>query len=262
MKRVLKTAAPLACAGVVFSGTSAQAQSLFATTVVEYTPGSNPASGFTDPTAALGSPTRFGVGGAITPFNSSFGSDETVSIGEGGSLTLGFDQTVLDDPNNPFGIDLLVFGNSFFGLDFGSGLATGAIFSEGGTIELSENGVDWFEVVGVEADGLFPTLGYQDVTEPFPSTAGSVLTDFHTPVDPNLDVTGMTIVEIAAAYNGSGGGAGIDIGSTGLSAVNFIRFSNAIGSGVTPEIDAVSIVVPAPMSVLALTPLARRRRRR
>ena len=32
----------------------------------------------------------------------------------------------------------------------------------GGVIEVSPNNVDWYEVVGVEADGLFPTEGYLD----------------------------------------------------------------------------------------------------
>lgn len=247
---------------------SAQAQSLFASTVVNYTPGAtSPIAGFDDPLSVLGSPTRFTApddpfGGAVTPFNAPFGAGETLTLTEGASITLGFDQTVFDNPDNPFGIDLLVFGNSFLGIDFTTFLATGQVFSEGGVIELSENGSDWFEVVGVDADGWFPTLGYQDVTEPFPASPGSVFTDFNTPVDPTLDVTGMTTAEIAEAYGGSGGGAGIDIGSVGLSAVNFIRISNPVGSGVTPEIDAVAIVVPAPVSALGLGVLGFGRARR
>lgn len=250
----------IACTG------SAAAGSHFASSVVNYTPGTGPTPGFDDPAAALGGPTRFTAptspfGGATTPFNAPFGEGEVVTIGEGGSLTLGFDQVIYDDAANPFGIDLLVFGNSFFGLDFGTGLATGAIFGEGGIIELSANGTDWFTVTGVDADGLFPTLGYQDVTEPFPSGAGSVFTDFRTPVDPNLNVAGMTVSEIAAAYNGSGGGAGIDLASVGLTEARYIRISNPLGSGVTPEIDAVSIV-PAPAGLIPLLAVSACRRRR
>ena len=89
----------------------------FATTVIEYEPGLNPASGYTQPVAALGSPQRMTSElfspMVVTPFNPAYWPDEIVSIGEGGWLTLGFDHEVQNDPNNPFGVDLLVFGNAF-----------------------------------------------------------------------------------------------------------------------------------------------------
>jgi len=246
----------LSALGATAAIATAASASFYASSVIEYAPGAGPTPGFDDAAAALGSPTRFTApaspfGGAVTPFNSSFGEGEVVTIGEGGWLTLGFDQPILDVPSNPFGIDLLIFGNSFAGIDFDTGLATGAVFGEGGVIELSDNGSTWHTVIGVEADGLFPTLGYQDVTEPFPTAAGSVLTDFRTPVDPSLDFSGLSTAEIAAAYAGSGGGAGVDIASVGLSSVLYVRISNPVGSGLTPEIDAVSIV-PAPAGLLAL----------
>lgn len=238
----------------------------FASGVVGYTPGTGVFAGYDDPAAALGSPTRFTApesefGGAVTPFNSSFGAGECVTIGEGGSLTLGFDQLITDDAANPYGVDLLIFGNSFLGIDFGTGRATGQVFSEGGVVELSADGFDWRVVPGAQADGLFPTLGYRDVTEPFPASPGSVLTDFRIPVDPSLSFAGLTTSELAQAYAGSGGGLGIDIASVGLSEVRFVRISNPFGSGLTPEIDAVSIVpAPGALAPLGLALLWRRRR--
>jgi len=234
----------------------------FASDVIQYDPGSNAPSGFTDATTALGAPERFtGEGsafaGAVTPFNPPFAADEVVSIGAGGSLTVRFEQPVTDDPLNPFGIDLIVFGNTFLGLsDFNdpiNGVAT-ASFPEGGVIEVSADGVEFFEITGVDADGSFSTLGYRDVIDPFSPTPGAVETDFTRPVDPAFDPIGKTLAEIAAGYAGSGGGAGIDLASVGLSEILYVRVTNPEGSGFTPEIDAFADVraIPAPAGAAAL----------
>lgn len=231
--------------------------------VVDFNQGSGASPSFADPTTALGSPERFtGEGvfpGAVTPFNSAFGTDELVSIGAGGSLTLGFDEPIFNDPANPFGIDLLVFGNSF--LIFG----TNEVASDGGVIEVSQTGLDgeWFTITGVGADGAFPTLGYADLTDPFPSLPGMVETNFQLPMDPSLDLTGLTTEQVYAAYGNSGGGAGVDIGTVGLDWIQFVRISNPIDSQTTPEIDAV-VAVPAPsalmLGLLAGCGAARRKR--
>lgn len=264
MHRFSRVAATLGVAGGVSMVATAQPIDPFADSVIGYTPGSNPPSGFTNPQAALGSPTRFTspdseFGGAVTPFNQPFSADELVSLGEGGSLTVAFDDAVADDPGNPFGVDLLIFGNSF--LTFGSGAPT----SEGGVVEVSSDGETFFEIPGVDADGPFPTLGFSDLTEPFPSEPGDEPTDFTKPVDPSFDPTGLSFGEIVAGYDGSGGGVGIDISVTGLSEISFVRITNPIGSGVTPEIDAFSdVAVPAPGAIavaVAASGFAVRRRR-
>ena len=216
-------------------------------------------AGFNDPTASLGEPTRFTspsspFGGQVTPFNSPFGADELVSIGEGGSLTLRFDEPVKDEPGNPFGIDLLVFGNSFLLLSSfpadETTTATGTT-SEGGVISVSADGITYVEVPGVDADGVFPTLGYDDTSVPFPSS-GTAPTLFTRPVDPSANLVGLTTSEIVALYDRSGGGAGIDLAVTGLSEISYVRITNPDGSGVTPEIDAVADVrsVPEPATLL------------
>ncbi|MAY73120.1 MAG: hypothetical protein CMJ31_00060 [Phycisphaerae bacterium] len=249
----------LACAVVAASGGVGDP---WADTVVNYVRGSNPAGGFTDPTAALGSPTRVTApesmfGGPVTPFNPSFGAGETVSIGEGGSLTLAFDEAVTDDALNPFGIDLLIFGNAFyFDLDFPNGIA-GPLSTEGGVIELSADGVNFFQVTGAEADGGFPTLAFNLDGTP---------TDFTRPVDPNFDASGASFDDIVNGYAGSGGGLGIDIASIGLSSVSYVRISNPFGSGVTPEIDALAdvraIPVPGTLVLVGVGGLLAGKRRR
>ena len=209
---------------------------------------------FIDPTTALGEPTRFTsdpqfFGGAVTPFQSPFRAKEVVSIGEGGRLVLEFDEPVLDDPANPFGIDLLIFGNSF--LNF----LTGEPVTEGGTVEVSDDGTNFFVVPGGEADSTFPTLGYLDLSDPFQTTPGSVVSDFTLPVAPAVNIAGFTLAQIVTAYNGSGGGSPVDLAAVGLSQISFVRITNPVGSGNTPEIDALADVAPMPEPVNALPTL-------
>lgn len=215
-----------------------------------------------NPQTALGEPTRFAsdpanYGGPTTPFSAAYRDDEVVTLGAGGSLTLKFAEPVVDHPLNPFGVDLLVFGNAFYELNFATNLATGLVDQDGGLIEVSANGIDYFTVTGM-ADGPFPTVGYLDVTEPLPTVAGAVLSDFTKPVNPAAlgNVAGMNTTQIIAAYDGSGGGLGVDISSTGLASISYVRFSNPAGSLKLPEIDAVADVravpEPATMALLAL----------
>ncbi|MEM8875425.1 MAG: hypothetical protein AAGD32_14345, partial [Planctomycetota bacterium] len=242
-----------AASAVVVSSAHAQ----FADSVVEFIPGSN-VGAFDDPSSALGEPSRLtDSGGATTPFFAAADPSRLVTVGEGGSLTIAFASPVVDNPASvQFGIDFLVFGNAFFFDDFSSPqgtpedpVATG-VFAEGGSVEVSADGVNFFPLSGV-ADGSFPTLGF---TDPDPVLdigfdgldlpVGTTPTDFTIAVDPSLDPIGLSASELIAAYDGSGGGAGFDFSSTGLSSIQFVRITNPVGSGVTPEIDGFADVIP------------------
>lgn len=244
--------AGLLSAALALSGAAHAAP--FASSVIGYTPGGDGFStGFDLATAALGEPTRSnGTGlfeGDVTPFNPPFKAEHVVSLGLGGELVVGFDQPVEDDPLNPFGIDLLVFGNPFLGLDFGSFTATGTISAEPGLISVSADGVVWVDVTaGPFADGLFPTLGFLDSPGPFDS-GGSVPSDFTRPVDPSVglgDFSGLGFADVVALYGGSGGGVGIDLADTGLASIRFVRISDPFDDGLGPDIDAFADVAPIP----------------
>lgn len=222
----------------------------FASSVISYVPGTNPANGFTNPANALGAPERFtGEGispGAVTPFVPAFGTSEIVSIGAGGSLTLAFDPPIVDHAANPFGIDLIVFGNSFF-TDGASptGVCAG-LAADNGSVQVTADGVQWITVPGVVADGLFPTMGFVDVG-PYSPTAGSVPTDPHLPCDPSLvlsNLQGMSYAQLVDAYAGSAGGTGIDLASVGLTRAVAIRIVVPSGFHPNVEIDAVARVLP------------------
>jgi hypothetical protein len=225
----------------------------FADQVVSYTSGtlSSANASYVDPSTALGSPSRYTgtdpYAGAVTPFSPAWLTNQIVAIGVGGSLTLRFNQPVMNDPANPYGIDLLVFGNTGYVADMDYDRTSGALFgnSTQGRLEVSQDGTHWVTVSGVQPDGPFPTLGYQDVTDPYSSPAGSLLTDFNKPVNPAFDASGKSLAQIVAGYNGSGGGTGVDIGSTGLDSISFVRISY-LGTSGDLEIDAVSRVTPVP----------------
>lgn len=251
MTAVIRVALLVAAALVPLGG-PAHASS-FATTWISYTPGGDGLStGFEDPNAALGEPTRSnGTGpfeGDVTPFNSPFQSGDIVSLGLGGELVVKFDAPVTDDPLNPFGVDLLVFGNAFLGIDFGTFLATGTIFGEPGLIGVSQNGSDWRDITSVFADDLFATLGYNDSPGPFES-GGADPTDFTMPVDPSIqvgDFAGLSFAEVVALYNGSGGGVPVDLAGTGLGWIQYVRVRDPFDDGRGPEVDGFADVAPIP----------------
>ncbi len=242
----------LALAGAGGPATSASADTdPWADQVVAFDAGTGGASGFDDPAAALGEPSRM-TGFAspdaevVSPFVAPFHASQIVSIGSGGSLTVLFAEPVADDPANPFGIDLLIFGNTFF-TDAGGG-ACGSpcgTFTEGGVIEVSADGETWFEVPGA-ADGPWPTNGWADLTDPFSSAPGMQPSDFSRPVDPTItleDFAGLDYQQMQSLYDGSGGGVGIDLADVGLAFIHYVRISNPAEFD-TPEIDAFADVRP------------------
>lgn len=205
----------LALAGVCFSfRLSAQ----YASSVVSYDPGIGFAAGYTNPATALGEPSRITpgtFGGPVDPFDPPYLKSQLVSIGTGGALTVKFSTPVLNHPLNRFGIDFIIFGNSFFvvtnAIDpvtfeyIGTPATDGTIFGNapGGTqVSVSRDGTTFYQLnpaLAPTLDTLFPTDGEGD---------------FHTPVDPTLtqtDFAGLTLDQIRALYYGSGGGVGYDI---------------------------------------------------
>jgi uncharacterized protein (TIGR03382 family) len=240
--------------------------------VVSYSAGTGVDPAYTNPSAALGEPTRFtGVGvypGAVTPFNPPWMPDDIVSIGPGGQLTVQFARQVVNDPLNPFGIDFIIFGNAgYVDVEFPNGIAGPMFGVGGGLVEVSANGSDWTVVPGVAADSAFPTLGYADLSDPYSTSPGFLLTDFTRPVDPSFLAAGKSFAQIVAAYAGSGGGTGVDIGAAGLQSISFVRISNPAGAMANVDIDALAIVtpIPGPGSLAALglagAALIHRRRR-
>lgn len=226
----------------------------YADVVIDYDPGDNPAPGYTNPASVPGAPERFTGEGifpsVVSPFSPPYGLDEIVSIGANGSLVVRFDTPVTDDPANPGGVDLLVFGNSgFIDASFPGGVVGGVFGDDGGMLEVSADCVNWVLIRLVEPDGLMPTLGYLDAG-PYDAVPGVIESDFTRP-PPRVrlgELLGLDLQELLAIYDGSGGGACVDLAGSGLAAITCVRLSNSGDPGVTPaiEIDALADVAPAP----------------
>ncbi len=223
-----------------------------ATSVVSYDPGTSAATGFQNPLSALGAPSEINpFGESVDPFNPPYGTNQIVSIGAGGHLTLAFAAPIRNHPRHTFGLDFTIFGNAGFIVTnefdpisfnwIGTPATDGALFgSSSGDI-----------IVSVSPDGrsffaLDPARSPRIDSFPPSDSAG----DPSIPVSPQLsaeDFAGATLDTIRELYRGSAGGASFDL-CTALDArgrrvwlpqVRFIRIDVISGRA---EVDAVTAV--------------------
>lgn len=202
----------LAAFVAVMSDTRAEPPSPAAATVVDYEPGSGAVPRFNHPEAALGAPAQINPFGEPTdPFNPPYGTNQIVSIGAGGHLTIGFHQPVLNHPNNLFGLDFTIFGNAGFIVTnefdpvnfnwIGTPATDGSLFGAGSgvvVVSVSRDGREFFILDPTQAPRV----------DAFPPTDGTG--DPGVPVPPGLtaaDCAGATLDDLRALYQGSAGGA-------------------------------------------------------
>lgn len=179
-----------------------------------------------------------------------------------GSVTVKFDHPVYDEPANPYGVDFLVFGNTFYvgkgfvsdTTDMRSYFLSGGAFAEPMKVSVSPDGERWYTYEeGPYCDTTFPTHGFHWDAGLFERTGNGWTKkkmDFTKPVNPALSsVLGVAESYLSAAdaislYAGSGGGTGFDLAESGFDFIRFVRVEAADGfSG--GEIDAFSAVRPA-----------------
>ena len=248
-------------AGVVvfaaaFVSKSTRADS-FADFVVSCNPGTSPAAGFTNTAAVLGAPTA-----SATITAPPFQKTQILSLGFGGSLVVGFNSPISNNPANPFGLDFTIFNNSFLELN-GANITTN--FTHPGLrVYVSQDDVNFYLLSSSTNNGagdMFPTEGSGN---PFQ------------PINPSLSLSsfvGGTTSNALALYNGSAGGASYDISAAidtngnpvSLNWISYVEVINTSTNSVG-EIDAFA-VVPEPSSLAlvataALGSLLLKRRRR
>jgi hypothetical protein len=246
----------------------------YAMQVISYNQGTTPQSGYTTASAAIGEPERFtGEGvfpGVVSPFNPPFGTNEIVSVGEGGQITLRLSNYAIPQPGaTP---EIGVFENVGIGdANYPNGQAGTPATTFGSDIalvEVSPDGASWISLGNL----LFnlPANGYTDLPDPYSATAGSAPSDFQQPFTGTLssfnglrysDPTNFDMLDLLA---GSGGGNWLDLSGTGLAQVGYIRFSvpddGNPGTSKNFEVDGVSIshaamggpTVPEPASSLLI----------
>ncbi|MCH7526191.1 MAG: hypothetical protein IID39_02025, partial [Planctomycetes bacterium] len=225
---------------------------------------------YDDPESVLGEPSttfydpfagaQFIVSLVAGPFNLSEPDGEKLitTINADQFIKVRFDEPVEDDPFNPFGVDLLVFGNAFLAgvggvtpeTDMDSYTITNpaGILAEPITVAVSPSGVgdptthpqEWYVYAdGPYADALYPTNAFRWDRDA--GDWGEAL-DFTKPVDPNIELqgfSGLAAADAIALYGRSGGGTGFDLAETGFEAIQFVYLTGTGG-----EIDALADVSP------------------
>ncbi len=241
-----------------------------------------------DPSVALGRPTvdtyyAYQTLRPVLPVFPASGSHEVVTVGYGGQLILKFSHRVSDDVNNPFGVDFIVFGNTWqmigfpeewlYGDPHQTTVRTDTIFSEPGTVSVSQDGTTWFtfdytvDANVPAADDFAPTLGRVfDENNPYDGYGAwqnlwwGDETDPTVPLDPDVrasDFIGKTVAQICQMYGQSAGGSSFDLQMlsaadydtlevdplSGRKWIQFIKIECLDSDNVnTPEIDAVADV--------------------
>jgi hypothetical protein len=261
---VSKVISLLAVACFVSTGVLAAAN--YADSVMSYSPGIGYATefgtgiGYTNAAAALGEPsvvTPGQFGGPVDPFNPPYLKEQLVSLGAGGSLTLGFSNPIQNSSSNPFGLDFIIFGHAGFVITnanySGGGITDGSLLganSGSSRVWVSADNVNYYLLNPTRApaaDTLFPTDG-----------SGN----FQLPVNLDLSQTnfaGQGLAGIRTLYNGSGGGTGYDLSwaqdangqPVDLAQASFVRVEEVNG---VADIDAVAAVgaIPEPAAGLLL----------
>ena len=131
-----------------------------------------PLAGFTDPSKTLGAPAG---GGVLAPNNGKAYCIGTPGAAPGSYITLKFDTPILNDPNNPLGLDFVVHGNAFWV----GGVPTRR-WAEAALVEVSAdtngNGLaddPWYVIPG--SRGLDAAVLPSGIANPSPALAGNVL---------------------------------------------------------------------------------------
>jgi hypothetical protein len=230
----------LAAASIVATTTSHSAG--FADAVVAYNPGTGFASGFTNASSALGAPTS-----TANPLSPPYRTNQIVSLGVGGYLTLHMGSPAVHSGVSPYDIDFQIFGNSFFvitnGNYSGGGITDGSVYGNGAStrVEVSPDGATWYTLNPAQAPtigDLFPTDGAGDPQVPV------------NPVLTNADFAGLGLAGIRSLYAGSAGGAGFNLAwaqdtngdYVNLPIARFIRIDVHSGKA---QVDAVSTTQPS-----------------
>ena len=216
----------------------ATAASDFAAEVVAYAGLFGP-SPYNDPSAVLGKPTArclnndpmspqatFRVKLTEGAYNRDLSGEKVITtINPYEYIVVKFDHKVMDFPLNPYGQDLIVFGNSAFDIEGNTttsdasnmnqvllGNPAGGIF-EAVQVSVSQDGQTWYTFdQGPWADDLYPTQGYEWDRENAQWTDQEM--DFTRPVDPNLGLSafsGLSGADAIDLYDGSGGGTPFDL---------------------------------------------------
>ncbi|HEX3627731.1 MAG TPA: hypothetical protein VH280_20165 [Verrucomicrobiae bacterium] len=222
---------------------------------------------YNDPTAILGAPTlQFidsfagNVTNRVSIINPAFnvtpsGSNTIVKIDNGGQITVQMGRKIYADPRHPYGVDLIVYGNTCFdGLSTGTGpvsdntdlsavtFASSAKLGHAAVVSVSQDGITWFTFTNVQT--VFPDQAYRwnDTNASWTSEEMNP----NKPLNPYLytnNLAGQTVASALDQFAGAAGGNGYSLQKLGLPWIQYVRIQPAPGA--YSVIDAVAAADPA-----------------
>ena len=230
-------------------------------------------SPYNDPIAVPGRPTLKFINSGTdahrvkiveAPFNTAPDGGKIITkINSGGQITVNMGRKIYDDPNNPYGIDLIIYGNSFFsaagysgsigdGTDLNAATLGGGFYGHATTVSVSQDGVNWFTFTNTRS--LFPDNAYRW------DASNDSWTDEQMnptkPVNPFIytnNFNGQTVAGGLNQFVGAAGGSGYDLKASGLPWIQYIRVQP--GAGTYTVIDAIAAVNPVAVGdALSITP--------
>jgi hypothetical protein len=214
------------------------------------------------------------------------GTNLILTLNAGSEIIVRFAQPLSNHPAHPYGVDLLVFGNSFYSpnrfinetTDLATCVLNGTIFTEPLKVSVSpgftgQNGEvandpdtwPWYRYDhGPYADGIFPTQAHH--WNRATTNWSDELMDFTKPVNPAMQsiisAGGLTAADAIDLYAGAGGGAGFDLGESGFAWIQYVKVEGIDPDFSVGEVDAFAAVRPmvigdslalAPENILSIT---------
>jgi hypothetical protein len=192
------------------------------------------------------------------------GADVITEIKNGGEITVQLGRKIYDSPGNPYGIDFIVYGNSFLSASGYSGSVSDAtdlnaailgsgIFGHPTTVSVSPDGTNWYTYA--TSPVLFPDNAYRwdDTNDSWTAEEMNPTK----PLNPAVYATGYFSGDSVATgldqFAGAAGGTGYDLKESGFPWVRFVRIQPEVGTYTV--IDAIAAVNPTVVGdALTITP--------
>ena len=193
-------------------------------------------------------------------------------INVGGQVVVNMGRKVYDDPNNPYGVDFIVYGNSFFpssgfdGMQIDDFSDEGVVTIPGGSagtyghptiVSVSQDGTNWYTYPYVPT--LVPDNAYRwDDTNHIWTDEEMNATK---PLNPSINLPGgITVANALDEYVGASGGTGYNLKQSGLPWIQYVCIT--AGTNLTDTnafdytaIDSIGVVSPVVVGdALSITP--------
>ena len=231
--------------------------------------------GITNPRVKLVEPAyniAANTNGLLTP-------DLLLTLKVGSQIIVRFDQPVYHRPEHPYGVDFIIFGNTFYLADSTvndlvdmstCGLAGSSddeplkvSVSPGytglaGEVAANPDTWPWYRYDnGPYGCTVFPTQAYQ--WNRATASWSDTLMDFTKPVNPAMQnliaAGGLSAADAIDLYNGSGGGTGFDLSASGFSWIQYVKIDAIDPNFSSGQIDALASVRPMVVGdALTVTP--------